>query len=365
MKRPFFVIALLGLLTGLASAEEVRVGVATPLTGPAAAFGEQVKNGAEQAAKDINAAGGILGSPLTLKMGDDANDPKQGVSVANYFVSDQVVAVIGHLSSGVSIPASDIYAEAGMIQITPSATNPMLTDRGLKNVFRTTGTDNQMATFGGSWLSQHRKDKKIAVLHDKTAGGNGVAEKVVGALKAGGVADPVLEGINPGEKDYAAVISKLKAAGVEVVYLSLFPAEAGLIIRQARDAGFRAEYFGSDSLATNEIWQIAGGAAEGLRFTFAPDPVTSDRAKKAVEAMKATGIEPEGFTLYSYAAVQIYAAAANGAGSTDVTKVSDYMRSHTFDTVIGPVAFDDKGDIPGFNYVWYVWHDGQYSQDKE
>src|SRR6218665_1694358 len=155
---------------------DILVGVAGPLTGPNAAFGAQLQKGAEQAAADINAAGGINGEKIKIVLGDDVSDPKQGVSVANKFVADGVKFVVGHFNSGVSIPASEVYAENGILEITPAATNPQFTERGLWNVFRTCGRDDQQGSVAGAYLAANFKDAKIAIVHDKTPYGQGLVD---------------------------------------------------------------------------------------------------------------------------------------------------------------------------------------------
>jgi len=160
-----------------AASKTMKMAVGGPLTGPNAAFGAQLKNGAEQAIEDINEAGGILGHNIEMELGDDVSDPKQGVSIANKFVGDGVKFVVGNFNSGVSIPSSDVYAENGILQITPASTNPNFTERGLWNVFRTCGRDDQQGTVAGNYIADELKGKKIAIVHDKTTYGKGLADE--------------------------------------------------------------------------------------------------------------------------------------------------------------------------------------------
>ena len=219
---------------------EVVIGVAGPITGPNAAFGAQLQKGAEQAAADINAAGGINGEQIRIVVGDDVSDPKQGISVANKFVADGVKFVVGHFNSGVSIPASEVYAENGILEITPAATNPVFTERGLWNVFRTCGRDDQQGGIAGAYLAEKFKDAKIAVVHDKTPYGQGLADETKKAMNAAGVTEVMYEGVNVGDKDFSALIAKMKEAGVSIVYWGGLHTEAGLIIRQLADQGVKA-----------------------------------------------------------------------------------------------------------------------------
>ncbi len=200
-------IATLGVALGFAFAlaqsatAQVKFGVAGPITGPNAATGAQMKNGVEQAVADINAAGGILGNKLSVEFGDDVSDPKQGVSVANNFAGDGVKFVIGHYNSGVTIPASQVYQENGILEITPASTNPQVTERGMWNIFRTCGRDDQQGKVAGSYILAHFKGKKIAFVHDKTTYGKGLADETLKTIKAGGMKEVLYEGINTGDKD--------------------------------------------------------------------------------------------------------------------------------------------------------------------
>ncbi len=349
----------LGLAFSSAASAQIKIGVAGPITGPNAAFGAQLKNGVEQAVEDINAAGGINGQKLQIVIGDDVSDPKQGVSVANKFAAEGVKFVVGHFNSGVSIPASQVYEEAGIVQVTPASTNPQFTERGLWNTFRTCGRDDQQGLVAGGYLADKFKGKKVAVVHDKTPYGKGLADETQKAMNAKGLKEVVYEGINPGEKDYSALVSKLKQAGVDVVYFGGLHTEAGLIIRQMRDQGLNAPLMSGDGIVSAEFTSIAGPGAEGTLMTFSPDPRKNPNAKDVVAKFKAKNFEPEAYTLYSYAAAQILAEAAKQAGSTDGKKVSDVMKSgKPFKTVIGDISFDKKGDITRPDYIMYVWKKG-------
>ena len=349
----------LGLAVSGAAQAQIKLGVAGPITGPNAAFGAQLKNGAEQAVEDINAKGGVMGQKIVLQTGDDASDPKQGVSLANKFAADGVKWVVGHFNSGVSIPASEVYQESGIVQITPASTNPKFTERNQWNTFRTYGRDDQQGAVAGTYLSTHFKGKKVAIVHDKTPYGKGLADETQKAMEAKGLKAAMYEGVNTGEKDYSALVSKLKQQNVDVVYFGGLHTEAGLIIRQMRDQGLKAPMMSGDGITDKEFVQIAGPGAEGTFMTFGPDARKNPNAKEAVAKFKAKNYDPEAYTLYTYAAVQILAQAAEGAKSTDGKKVADYMKSgKTFKTVIGDISFDKKGDITRPDYVMYVWKKG-------
>ncbi len=338
---------------------QIKVGVGGPLTGPNAAFGAQIKNGAEQAAADINAAGGINGQKIELVFGDDVSDPKQGVSVANKFAAEGVKFVVGHFNSGVSIPASDILAENGILQVTPASTNPKYTERGLWNTFRTCGRDDQQGGVAGEFIASSLKGKKIAVVHDKTTYGKGLADETKKAMNAKGVTEVLYEGINTGEKDFSALVGKIKASGAEYLYWGGLHTEGGLIVRQMRDQNVKAVLIGADGIATDEFASVAGPGAEGTLMTFAPDPQRRPEAQVVLKKFEARKFKPEAYTLYSYAALEIIAAAANQAKANDAKKTAEVMRSgKPFKTVIGDIGFDKKGDITRPDYVMYTWKKG-------
>ena len=343
---------------------DIAVATAGPITGQYATFGEQMKKGIEQAVADINAAGGVLGQKLKLEVGDDACDPKQAVAVANDLAKKGVKFVAGHFCSGSSIPASQVYNEEGVLQMSPASTNPKLTEQGFKNVFRVCGRDDQQGKIAGAYLVDKYKGKNVAILHDKSAYGKGLADETQKALNAAGTKEKVYEAYTAGEKDYSALVSKLKQEAVDVVYIGGYHTEAGLIARQMKDQGLKAPIVSGDALVTNEYWSITGPAGEGTMMTFGPDPREMPEAKAAVEKFRKAGYEPEGYTLYTYAALQIWAEAAKQANSTDAAKVADVLRKNTYNTVIGKIGFDAKGDVTTPAYVWYRWNNGQYAQVK-
>lgn len=365
MKKLLFAGIALGAMAALAvpASAQVKVGVGGPITGPNATFGAQLKNGAEQWATDVNAAGGLLGQKVEIVVGDDASKPEQGVSVANKFIADGVKFVIGHFNSGVSIPASEQYAEAGVVAISPASTNPKLTERGLTNVFRTCGRDDQQGAVAAEYILKNLKGKKVAIVHDKTPYGKGLADETQKAMNAGGIKEVVYEGINPGEKDYSALVSKLKAANVDVLYYGGLHTEAGLLVRQMRDQGMTTVLFSGDGITDKEFWTIAGPGAAGTLMTFGPDPRKNPAAAKVVEEFKKKNIDPEGYVLYSYAAGQVIQQAVDATKSLDPKKVAEYIHSgKAFDTVLGKLTFDKKGDRTNLDYVVYVWKDGGYTE---
>ncbi len=367
-------LTTLGLALGLSvafaghAAAQIKFAVGGPITGPNAAFGAQLKNGAEQAVADINAAGGILGQKIVIQVGDDVSDPKQGVSIANKFAADGVKFVIGHFNSGVTMPASYVYAENGMLAITPAATNPCVTDAKLGPcldnkqarpslmMFRTCGRDDQQGAVAGEYILKNFKGKKVAVVHDKTTYGKGLADETKKAINKGGLKEMLYEGVNTGDKDFSALVSKIKAANADLVYWGGLQTEGGLIVRQMRDQGVRAPLMGGDGIADDEFAAIGGPGAEGTLMTYGPDPRNRPEAKAVVEKFRAKNFEPQAYTLYSYAAVEIIKQAAEAAKSLDPKKVSAQMYSgQKFKTVIGEISYDKKGDVGRVDYVVYRW----------
>jgi branched-chain amino acid transport system substrate-binding protein len=366
IRRTLFAAAAtfaVGLAFAAAPADaQTKIGVAGPITGEYATFGKQLTDGADMAVADINAKGGVLGQKLVLEVGDDACDPKQAVSVANKFANDGVKFVDGHFCSSSSIPASQVYHEEGILQITPASTNPKFTEQGYWDTFRTCGRDDQQGKVAGHTLATEFKDRKIAILHDNTTYGKGIADQTKKFMNEEGKKEAMYEAYVPGEHDYTALVSRLKQAGITVVYFGGYHSEIGLIVRQAKEQGLKATFIGPDSLTAKEFWQISGPAGEGLMFTFPSDPRNRPSAAAVVKEFKAKGIDPEGYVLYTYAAIQVWAEAATKAGTIDPKKVAAELHKGTWPSVLGDISYDSKGDVKSVDYVWYIWHDGNYSQ---
>jgi len=357
--------ATLALLAGVAFAgnahADITIATAGPMTGQYASFGAQMKAGAEQAVEDINAAGGVLGQKLILEVGDDACDPKQAVAVANQLAGKGVVFVAGHFCSGSSIPASAVYAEENVIQISPASTNPKFTDeRPGPGVMRVCGRDDQQGAVAGAYLADHFGDKNIAIIDDKTAYGKGLADETRKAMNAAGKTEVMNESYTAGEKDYNSLVSKLKQANIDVLYVGGYHTEAGLIKRQMVDQGMDTILVSGDALVTEEYWAITGDAGAGTLMTFSPDPRKSPNAKPVVDRLEAAGRTTEGYSLYTYGAIQAWAQAVEAAGSTDFDPVVAELDKGEFDTVLGKLTFNDKGDVDILGYVFYEWKDGKY-----
>jgi len=341
-----------------ANAETVKIAIAGPMSGSVAQYGDMVKAGALTAIEQINAAGGANGNKFEAVLMDDACEPKQAVAVANKIVSQGIHYVIGHVCSGSTIPASDIYENEGIVMVTPSATAPQLTETKKRHfIFRTIGRDDQQGPAAAQYIIGKVKPKKVAVLHDKQSYGQGIASSVKKDLEAAKIPVAVFEGINAGDSDYSAVITKLKSQGVDFVYFGGYHPEMGLLLRQAREQGVKATFMGPEGVGNKDVTAIAGPASEGMLVTL-PADFSADPANAAlVKAFADKKRDANGpFQMPAYAAVRIIGDAIAGAKSTDPTKVAAYMHKNAFTTPIGKVEYDAKGDLKSFKFVVYTWH---------
>jgi branched-chain amino acid transport system substrate-binding protein len=339
---------------------DILVATAGPISGDLAYLGEQQVRGVEMALADLNAEGGVLGQTVRLQSVDDACDAEQAVAAAGKVVTDGAVVVIGHVCSAASIPAAAVYARAGVLMISPSSTNPQLTEQNLDNVFRLCGRDDQQGAIAGDYLAEHWAGKRIAILHDGTVYGQGLAEETRKRLNILGGKEALFRSYTPGERSYLALLRELQAAGIEVVYLGGYSSDAGLMVRQAHDVDYPVSFLAGDGISAQDFWLLAGPAGEGTMFTSSPDARRLPQAAALVERFRAAGFEPEGSTLDNYAAVQIWAQAVRGAGTTQLEAVASVLHRREFETVLGRISFDGKGDTTKPSFAWYVWRDGDY-----
>jgi branched-chain amino acid transport system substrate-binding protein len=356
---------LIAALCPISGRADVLIGVAGPMTGKEAWFGEQMERGAALAVADLNAAGGVLGQQVRLITVDDFCDPEQAVAAAKKLVSDGVIFVVGHFCSGASIAASEIYEAARVLMIAPVSSDPTLTELGRTNVFRVTNRYDAEATMAGNYLADHWADKKIAILHDNTTFGRGSAEQTKKQLHRRGVSEAIYQAYVPGKSDYGIEITGLQTEDIAVLYIGGYHTEIALMARAARDLGYPVQLVTGVTLATEDFGLIAGPATEGVLFTDPPDPLKRAEASPVIERFRASGVEPGGKTLYTYGAVQVWAQAAAKAGSLELEAMIASLREHQFDTVLGPIDFDEKGDLTEQNAVWYVWRSGTYIPLKQ
>jgi branched-chain amino acid transport system substrate-binding protein len=349
-------VILLAGFHAVAGRAEVLIGVAGPMTGKNAWFGEELQRGAELAVADLDAAGGVLGQQVRLISADDFCDPEQAVAAARKLVSDGAIFVVGHYCSHSSIPASEIYQAAGVLMISPASSNPMLTELGRTNIFRVQTRDDAVGVVAGNYLADHWPAKKIAILHDNTIFGKGVADLTKKQLNRRGLTEAIYQAYVPGKADYGVEIAGLQAADIAVAFIGGYHTEIALMARAAGDHGYRLQLIAGLTLATEEFGLIGGPAAEGTLFVDNPDPRIRPEAESVVQRFRASGFEPEGNTLLAYGAVQVWAQAVAAAGSLDLGAVLAAMHSRQFATVLGPIGFDEKGDVTLQSPVVYVWH---------
>jgi branched-chain amino acid transport system substrate-binding protein len=360
LARAAGIACVLALLPATAGAQ-IRIGMAGPMAGQYAASGAEMRAGAEQAVADINAAGGVLGEPLVLEVSDDGCDTRQAVSIARNLVTRRVVFVAGHFCSTPSLAAAEVYAAAGVLQISPASTNPRLTDAGHWNTFRVSNRDDRQGEVAARLIAERFPGQRVALLHDGSAFGAGVAEAARRGLREAGQAEALHVAFSAGARDQSALVEQLARAGITVVHLAGYHTDAGLILRQMRERGLGAVAIGTDALAHPEFWQVTGAAGEGTLLTIAPDPRGRSEAAAVAARFRARGIEPAGHVLATYASVQVWAAAAQRAGSTEPRRVAEMLRSGgPWPSVLGPISFDAKGDVTVPTYVIHVWRNGRH-----
>lgn len=336
------------------------------MTGPYASFGEQILKGASQAILDINNNGGINGKKLELIKADDACEPKQAVNVANWLVDDEGVdAVVGHFCSSSTIPASEIYADAGIIMITPASTNPKVTDRDVATVLRTCGRDDQQGLVAANFIYNNLNARRVAVIHDKDTYGQGIADAMKARLNQLGVQELLYEGLTRGEKDFVALATKIKSINPDAVYFGGLHTEAGPLVRQLREQGVYVPFVSGDGIMSEDFITSVGGSQflKNVYMTFGADPRKILSGAKVVEKFRKNGYEPEGYTLYSYATVEIIINAIQKNKTTDGNILADYLKSNPIDTIMGQKSWDNKGDLTNTDYVIYEWQtNGSYKQ---
>ena len=333
------------------------------MSGELAAFGEQLRNGAQSAVDDINASGGINGKKVHLSVGDDQCDPPKARRVAADLVDDGISFVVGHFCSGSSIPASKIYGAERILQITPSSTNPALTEQaaedGMTTVMRTAGRDDRQGEAVAQWLMRRYSGQPVAVIDDDSSYGREITAVVMQRLAGQNISVAVHSSFSPRQKDFTALVADLKAKNVKAVFAGGYHDELAPLVKAMRSAGLQAELAGPDALNTSEFWSLSGSAGEGVRYTDGAPMTGLPSAQNVVAAFRGRGFEPEGYTLTTYAAVQAFAAAAKATKSVDGVQLAAWLRANTVPSVIGDLRWDAKGDLSEVNYAWYVWHDGR------
>ena len=338
---------------------DIRIAVAGPMKGQFAAFGEEMRIGAEKAVADLNAAGGVNGETLVLETVDDGCDADQAVAVANQLIGRDVVFVAGHLCFSSSIAAAEVYAGAGIVQMSPATTLPKFTDeRQGEGIFRLAPRDDRQADVAGRLLVNEFGDKRIAILHDKTAYGKGLADAVKAVVNELGTSESMALGFDAGGDDFRSLVSQLKLQAVDVVYLGGYHPEAGLIKLEMDRQRLGAVLVAGDALMTEDFWSVTGEAGNGTLLTYPEIPRDRPEAQELVADLEEAGGSADRFTLTTYAAIQAWAQAVEVAGGTALQGVAIALQEGTFDTVLGDVTFDGNGDSNLPDYIVYEWRNG-------
>lgn len=367
MKR-LVALIIAGAVAGLSFAgctkenkDVIRIGAAGPMTGDQSKMGIDLRNSVELAITEWNARGGVLGKRIELVSGDDAADPKQAVSIANKFINQQVVAVVGHWNSSCSIPASEYYENANVVMVTPATTNPKLTRQGFKRVFRVCGTDDQQGRVAAAFVAETLKPERVAIIHDKTAYGQGLADFFRKSL--GDAAEVVYyDGIIQRDPDYKAVLTAIKEKRPDVYFFGGIYPEAGRLVRQANAVGLTAPMITGDGVYDPTFLNIAGKAAEGTYVTFGKDPEGLTTAKEFNAHYRKAYGEPGPYSIYAYDAANIILTAIQETGSTDGIKVAEYIGKGKFKGAFGDISFDTNGDVTVAPYVVWQVRNGTFEQ---
>jgi branched-chain amino acid transport system substrate-binding protein len=343
----------------------IRIAVVGPMTGDQSKQGTDLKNGVELVVAEWNEKGGVLGKKIELRIGDDQHDPKQAVSIANKLVNSRVVGVVGHWNSSSSIPASEVYHRANIPMITPASTNPQVTDRGYSNVFRVCGRDDQQGRVAAEFVVTRLKAKRVAVLHDKTTYGQGLADefkKSLTSIGGKGVEIVYYGGIAQGDKDFRGVLTTVASKKPEVYFFGGIYPEGGLLVQQAKEVGLNAPMVSGDGVIDPVFIQIAGSAAEGTYLTFSPDTTRLPTARELLKRYRARYGEPGPYSFYAYDAAQVLLRGIQSAGTTDGFGISQAIHTMSYEGITGRIQFDAKGDLLTTQYVVWITRNGGFEE---
>ncbi|MEK6713216.1 MAG: branched-chain amino acid ABC transporter substrate-binding protein [Nitrospirota bacterium] len=357
----FSLLSLLALNSCAKKETTIRIGVVGPMTGDQSKMGLDVKNGTELAVKEWNRKGGVLGKKIELLVEDDQHDPKQAVAVANKLVNAGAAGIIGHFNSSASIPASAVYNKSKVPMITPASTNPQLTEQGFEYVFRVCGRDDQQGLVAAIFVSDVLKLKKVAVIHDKTTYGQGLADEFKKAL-GDKVAVVYYSGVIQGDKDFRSVLTAIKGKKPELLYFGGIYPEGGLLIKQARELGINIPFMSGDGVIDQKFIEIAGPASEGSYLTFSPDPANIPSAKDFLNSYKSIYGEAGPYSIYAYDAANIMLQAIADTQSTDGEKIIKTIHNMKHSGALGELQWDVRGDVLRSPYIVWVTKNGKFEE---
>jgi branched-chain amino acid transport system substrate-binding protein len=338
---------------------DILIGVAGPMSGQNAVFGQQLKAGAEAAIADINAKGGINGETLILQIADDSCDARTAAAVALDFANRDVRMVAGHFCSGASLAASTIYNERKIVMISPAATLSKLTDGGQLYTFRLASRDDAQADVAVERIRADNSAARVGLVTD----GSSLSRPLAARFKELMPSATVFQ-FKPGELDFIAVARDVKKQGINAIFFASAGGDAGSVVLALKRFNVDAKLYGSDELLNDAFWEKAGPAGEGMLVAFPVDQTAVAEAQSLVETLKADGKPFEGAAVATYAAIETYAFAAKAKSVNDARAIIDYLRSGTtFDTVVGKIGFDAKGDVRPQRFSWYRWSRASYALD--
>ena len=357
--------------TQVSAQEVVKIGHVGPTSGGIAHLGKDNENGARMAIDELNAKGVSIGGKkvkFELLAEDDGCDPKQGTAAAQKLVDWKVAGVVGHLNSGTSIPASKIYSDAGIPQISPSATNPKFTRQGFKTTFRVVADDVHLGGTLGRYAAKELKGKSIAVIDDRTAYGQGVADEFEKGVKGAGGKTVAREFTNDKATDFTAILTNLKAKKPDIVFFGGMDAVAGPMIRQMKQLGIKAKFMGGDGICTGELPKLSGGAMDDGQVVCAEAGGVEGEQKKGMEDFKARfktkfNTDVQIYAPYVYDALNVMVAAMEKAGSSDPAKYLPVLaKTAGYKGVTGTISFDEKGDVKNGALTMFTYKGGNREQ---
>lgn len=334
--------------------ETIKIGVAGPHSGDLAAYGIPTLEAVQIIAEDINAAGGLNGNTVEVIPADDVCDPAQATTIASRLVAEEVIAVVGHVCSGATISALPTYMSAGIPIVSPSATNPSLTEGEYVGFFRTIAPDNKQGITQGDFLVNVLGVSRVAVIHDQQDYGKGLADYTKSTLESHGVTVPIYEGIAVGAVDYSAVVSKIVGGNIDAVVFGGYHPEGSKLINQLKERGYTGAFISGDGLKGDEFINLAGAAAEGVYVTGAKDYSNTPEYQQALQRYQnAKGSDPGTFYFEGHAAMTAIVEAIRAGNATPADVQSYLYAGNKFKSAVGEIYFDENGDSVGTGFAVY------------